>query len=128
MARCCREYEFRQPSRNNREERTEWNHNLVLCWDQSQRLEYLMKISLSPNYINEMAKLTTSVLVTLVLAVGLSVTEKLFFHALAISARQFAFGAHWLVGLEDGQNLTGLYVKINKNICGELYEIFIRIK
>lgn len=45
----------------------------------------------------------TSVLVGFVLTVGLVVTEQSLVYTLSITARQFTFGTHWLVGFQDGQ-------------------------
>lgn len=52
--------------------------------------------------------LTARILVGFVLAVGFTVAEELLVHALAVTARQFPFGADWFVGPQDGQHLTRL--------------------
>lgn len=56
------------------------------------------------SYLN--LELTACILVGLVLAVGLVVTEELLVDALAVAAGQLALGAHGFVGLEPGQHLA----------------------
>lgn len=52
--------------------------------------------------------LTASIFVGFILAVGFVVTEKLLVQTFTITARQFAFSANGLVGLEDGLGLAWL--------------------
>lgn len=83
-------------------------HNAIIIqiWDR------LMLTSVgersSPSNRQYVATLTAGVLVGLVLAVGLAITEQLLVDALTVTARQFSLRANGFVGLEDGQDLTRL--------------------
>lgn len=72
-----------------------WNRFALASLDRGRRTQYV-------------ATLTAGVLVGLVLAVGLAITEELLVDALAVAARQFPLRANGFVGLEDGQDLTRL--------------------
>lgn len=67
-----------------------------------------LRHSIPSGELNNVTTLTAGVLVGLVLAVGLAVTEELLVDALAVAARQLPLRANGLVGLEDGQDFARL--------------------